>query len=326
MKKIANMKKIAVLTSGGDAPGMNAAVRGVVRHAIENEIEVIGIKRGYKGLLEEDFIAMDRKSVSGIIQHGGTVLRSARCKEFATAEGEAKAAAILKKHGIEGLVTIGGDGTFRGAKALAEKHEILTIGIPGTIDNDLSYTDYTLGFDTACNTALFCMNNLRDTMNSHERVSVVEVMGRRCGDIAIYSGISSGAEIIIVPEEPIEMEEIVQRLNDSRRRGKKSNIVVLAEGAGKCEDYATAIAEASGYDVRGTSLGHILRGGSPTMQDRMLGSQFGHRAIELMSHGIGNRVIGIKNNIIIDYDIFEALSMPKRFHKSLYEASKVLSM
>ncbi len=326
MRKIKTMKKIAVLTSGGDAPGMNAAVRGVVRHALENDIEVVGIRRGYQGLLDEEFVTMDRKSVSGIIQHGGTVLRSARCKDFATPEGEAKAAEILKKHGIEGLVTIGGDGTFRGAKALAEKHDIITIGIPGTIDNDLSYTDYTLGFDTACNTALYCLNNLRDTMNSHERVSVVEVMGRKCGDIAIYSGISAGAEIIVVPEEPIDMEEIVERLDASRRRGKKSNIIVLAEGAGSCEDYAQKIAEASGYDVRGTNLGHILRGGSPTMADRMLGSQFGHRAIELMSHGIGNRVIGTKNNIIIDLDIFEALSMPKRFHKALYEASKVLSM
>ncbi len=326
MKKIKNMKKIAVLTSGGDAPGMNAAVRGVVRHAIENEIEVVGIKMGYQGLLDEEMFVMDRKSVSGIIQHGGTILHSARSKEFNSYEGEVKAAEILKKHGIEGLVTIGGDGTFRGAKALAEKHGILTIGIPGTIDNDLAYTDYTLGFDTACNTALYCMNNLRDTMNSHERVSVVEVMGRNCGDIAIYAGISAGAEIIIVPEEPIEMEEIVQRLHDSRRRGKKSNLIVLAEGAGRCEEYAKIIEEASGYEVRGTNLGHILRGGSPTMADRMLGSQFGHRAIELMSHGIGNRVIGTKNNIIIDLDIFEALSMPKRFHKGLYEASKVLSM
>ena len=320
------MKKIGLLTSGGDAPGMNAALRGVVRHAIDSDIEIVGIHRGYLGLITEDFIEMDRRSVSGIIERGGTVLRSARCLDFLTEEGQLKAVANLKKHGIEGLVVIGGDGTFQGAKVLSEKYGVPTIGIPGTIDNDLAYTDFTLGFDTACNTVLYCVNNLRDTMNSHERVSVVEVMGRGCGDIALYSGIASGAEIIIVPEEKIEIEEILQRLGDSRKRGKRSNIIILAEGAGSSDDLAKLIQDKGGYSVRATNLGHILRGGSPTMADRMLGSQFGYRAIELIMQNMGNRVIGTKNGKIIDMDIFEAISMPRRFNKDLYEASKVLSM
>ncbi|MEG1520747.1 MAG: ATP-dependent 6-phosphofructokinase, partial [Clostridia bacterium] len=225
------MKKIGVLTSGGDAPGMNSAIRAVVRTGIEMGMEVYGIRRGFQGLMDDEIVEMGRKEVSGIIQRGGTILHSARCLEFKTKEGQQQAVDVIHKHGLEGIVTIGGDGSFHGAKDLSELWDIPTIGIPGTIDNDLAYTDFTLGFDTACNTALYCLNNLRDTMNSHERVSVVEVMGRNCGDIALYSGIASGAEVIIIPEVEITMDEIVQRLKASRLRGKTSNILVLAEGA-----------------------------------------------------------------------------------------------
>lgn len=320
------MKKIGVLTSGGDAPGMNSAIRAVVRSGIEMGMEVYGIRRGFQGLMNDEIAEMGRKDVSGIIQRGGTILHSARCLEFKTKEGQKLAVDNIHKHGLEGIVTIGGDGSFYGAKDLSESWGIPTIGIPGTIDNDLAYTDFTLGFDTACNTAINCINNLRDTMNSHERISVVEVMGRNCGDIALYSGISSGAEVIIIPEVEITMAEIVERIKASRLRGKSSNIIVLAEGAGNCFDYSREIENATGYAVRGQNLGHILRGGSPSMADRMLGVQFGYRAVQLLNKGIGNRVIGTVNQQILDYDIIEALSMKYEYKKDLYEASKVLCM
>ena len=320
------MKKIGVLTSGGDAPGMNSAIRAVVRSGIEMGMEVYGIKRGFAGLLSGEVMEMNRKSVSGIIQRGGTILYSARCLEFKEQESQRIAVEKIKELGLDGLVTIGGDGTFQGARSLSVNWDIPTIGIPGTIDNDLAYTDFTLGFDTACNTAINCINNIRDTMNSHRRVSVVEVMGRNCGDIALYSGISSGAEVVIIPEVKIEMDEIVERLFASRRRGKSSNIIVLAEGAGNAAEYAKAIEEATGMTVRGQNLGHILRGGSPSMADRMLGVQFGYRAVQLLNKGIGNRVIGTVNEKIVDFDIVEALSQKYEYKKDLYEASKVLCM
>ena len=320
------MKKIGVLTSGGDAPGMNSAIRAVVRSGIEMGMEVYGIKRGFAGLLSGDVVEMNRKSVSGIIQRGGTILYSARCVEFKEQEVQKIAVENIKDMGLDGLVTIGGDGTFQGARSLSVNWGIPTIGIPGTIDNDLSYTDFTLGFDTACNTAINCINNIRDTMNSHRRVSVVEVMGRNCGDIALYSGISSGAEVVIIPEVNIGMDEIVERLLASRRRGKSSNIIVLAEGAGNAADYAREIEAATGMTVRGQNLGHILRGGSPSMADRMLGVQFGYRAVQLLNKGIGNRVIGTVNEKIVDFDIVEALSQKYEYKKDLYEASKVLCM
>ncbi len=319
-------KRIGVLTSGGDAPGMNAAVRAVVRGGIGLGLEVVGIKRGYLGLINNDMQIMDRKSVSGVIQRGGTCIYSARCPEMKTVEGQLQAVENIKKMELDGIVAIGGDGTFMGAKVLTEKYGIPTIGIPGTIDNDLAYTDFTLGFDTACNTAINCINNLRDTMNSHERVSVVEVMGRACGDIALYAGIASGAEIIIVPEVKISMTEIADRLRASRERGKGSNIVVLAEGVGDADHWAAKIEGATGMTVRGTNLGHILRGGSPTMADRLLGSQFGYRAVELLKNGIGNRVIGTVKGEIVDFDIIEALSQKVQFNEALYEASKILGM
>ena len=320
------MKKIGVLTSGGDAPGMNSAIRAVVRSGIEMGMEVYGIKRGFAGLLSGEIIEMNRKSVSGIIQRGGTILYSARCLEFKEQAQQKIAVDKIKELGLDGLVTIGGDGTFQGARSLSVNWDIPTIGIPGTIDNDLAYTDFTLGFDTACNTAINCINNLRDTMNSHRRVSVVEVMGRNCGDIALYSGISSGAEVVIIPEVKIEMSEIVERLQASRRRGKSSNIIVLAEGAGNAMEYAKQIEEATGMTVRGQNLGHILRGGSPSMVDRMLGVQFGYRAVQLLNKGIGNRVIGTRNEQIVDLDIVEALAQKYEYKKDLYEASKVLCM
>jgi 6-phosphofructokinase 1 len=319
------MKKIAILTSGGDAPGMNACLRSIVRSAIYYGMEVYGVKRGYYGLVYDDLIPMGMRSVSDIVQRGGTILHTARCMEFKEKEGQLKAVETLKNREIEGLVVIGGDGSFRGAKDLSELG-IPTIGIPGTIDNDLAYTDYTLGFDTAVNTCLDIINKLRDTMNSHERVSIVEVMGRSCGDIALYSGLAGGAEIIIVPEKKIAMAEIVAKINKSREKGKSSNIVILAEGAGDADKLGEELQKLTHYSVRSTKVGHIQRGGSPSMVDRLLASQFGYRAVELLRDGIGNRVIGISNNQIVDYDIIEALNMKSKFNEKLYEIANKISM
>lgn len=320
------MKKIGILTSGGDAPGMNACIRAVVRSAKFYGMDVAGIRRGYAGLLDNEIIPMGMRSVSDIIQRGGTMLYTARSEEFNSKEGEFRAAEIIREHGIEGLVVIGGDGSIRGARALAVHHGIPTVGIPGTIDNDLAYTDYTLGFDTAVNTVVELINKLRDTMTSHERVSVVEVMGRRCGDIALYSGISSGAEIIVVPEVPVTTEEIIERIKKSREAGKRSNIVVLAEGAGDADEMAAALSKLVNYSVRATKIGHIQRGGSPTMADRMLASQFGTHAVQLLRDGIGNRVVGIRENKIMDMDIVEALDMKRVFNRELYETMQMISM
>ncbi len=233
---------------------------------------------------------------------------------------------ICRKHGIDGVIVVGGDGSFRGAKCLTENYGIATIGIPGTIDNDLQYTDYTLGFDTAVNTCLEMVNKLRDTMTSHERISVVEVMGRHCGDIALYTGITSGAEIIIVPEVPYDMEDIVMRINRSRENGKHSNIVVVAEGVMSAEAFTKQLQEVTSYSVRATNIGHIQRGGSPSMADRMLAAQFGNKAVRLLKDGIGNRVVGIHDNHIIDMDILEAVSMKKQFDYELYETLQMISM
>lgn len=320
------MKRIGLLTSGGDAPGMNAAIRAVVRTAIYFGMEVYGIERGYAGLIEDKMMPMEMRSVSDIVQRGGTKLRTARCLEMLTVDGQKQAVATLERRGIEGLVVIGGDGSFRGAKCLTEDYGIPTIGIPGTIDNDLEYTDYTLGFDTAVNTCLDIINKLRDTMTSHERISVVEVMGRRCGDIALYSGIASGAEIIIVPEIPFDMEDIILRINRSRANGKHSNIIVLAEGVSTAEEFSKKLQAMTTYSVRGTTIGHVQRGGSPSMADRMLAAQFGNRAVRMLKDGIGNRVVGIRKNEIIDMDIIEAVSMKKTFNYELYETLQMISM
>ncbi len=320
------MKRIGLLTSGGDAPGMNAAIRAVVRSGIYFGMEMFGIERGYAGLMEDIVVPMEMRSVSNIVQFGGTKLRTARCLEMMTVEGQKKAVDTLERHGIEGLVVIGGDGSFRGAKVLSDQYGVPTIGIPGTIDNDLAYTDYTLGFDTAVNTCLDIINKLRDTMTSHERVSVVEVMGRHCGDIALYSGIASGAEIIVVPEVAFDMNKIINSINRSRSNGKHSNIIIIAEGVMSADQFAKQLQGNTTYSVRPTCIGHVQRGGSPNMQDRMLAAQFGNKAIRLLNEGIGNRVVGIRNNKIIDMDIIEAVSMKKTFNYELYETLQMISM
>ncbi len=318
------MKAIGVLTSGGDAPGMNAAVRAVVRTAIYYGMKVYGIDRGYNGLIDGVMWEMDMSSVGDIIQRGGTILHTARCLEFKTKAGQDKAIDFIKRNGLEGMIVIGGDGSFMGAKVLTERG-IPTIGIPGTIDNDLAYTDYTLGFDTAVNTVMEAVNKLRDTMTSHDRISVVEVMGRKCGDIALHSGISGGAECIIVPEVPFDLDEICDKLRKGKARGKVSSIIMLAEGSGDAFSLCDAIAEKTGYDCRATVLGHIQRGGSPTARDRMLGSLFGNRATKLLSEGKGGRVVGIVDNKIVDFDIMEALSVEPRFDYNMYEIANILS-
>ncbi len=320
------MKRIGLLTSGGDAPGMNAAIRAVVRSGLYFGMEVFGIERGYAGLIDDMVVPMEMRSVSNIVQMGGTMLRTARCVEMTTTEGQKRAVETLEKHGIEGLVVIGGDGSFRGAEALTARFGVPTIGIPGTIDNDLAYTDYTLGFDTAVNTCLDVINKLRDTMTSHERISVVEVMGRHCGDIALYSGIASGAEIIVVPEVAFNMEEIVAKIRSSRANGKHSNIVIIAEGVMTADEFAKQLQAGTEYSVRPTCIGHVQRGGSPSMADRMLAAQFGNKAVRLLKDGVGNRAIGIRNNKIIDMDIIEAVSMKKKFNYELYETLQMISM
>ena len=318
------MKKIAILTSGGDAPGMNACIRACVRSAINSGLEVYGVERGYFGLGNNNIFPMDTHSVCDIVQKGGTILKTARCLEFKFPETRKKAADNLKALGVEGLVVIGGDGSFTGARFLSDENGINVVGIPGTIDNDLAYTDYTLGFDTAVNTVLWAINNLRDTMTSHDRVSLVKVMGRRCGDIAMYAGICGGAEYILVPEIPYDIKAIAEDIKKSKERGKTSNIIVLAEGAGNETEIKTLVSVLSGADVKVTTLGHIQRGGSPTMADRMLAARFGTRATELLLQGKTNRVIGIKNNKIIDLDIAEALSETKQIDKHLYDMASKL--
>lgn len=322
------MKTIGILTSGGDAPGMNAAIRAVVRSAIYYGCKVYGINRGYKGLLEEDLVEMNLSSVGDIIHRGGTILKSSRCEEFKTEEGRKLGVKVLKKYGIDCLVVIGGDGSFNGAKKLSEMG-FPAIGIPGTIDNDLEYTDYTIGFDTAMNTVIDAIGKIRDTSSSHERVNIVEVMGRNCGDLALYAGIAGGAETIIVPEVEIKLDDIALRLKTTQKRGKRHSIIVMAEGVekvGSASDLKKVLTEEAGADVRVTVLGHVQRGGSPTAFDRILASRFGYRAVELLLEGKSSRVVGIKDNKIIDLDIQEALAMPKTFNRELYEMAKVLSI
>lgn len=318
------MKKIAILTSGGDAPGMNACIRAVVRSALNAGLEVYGVDRGYNGLVKNEIIKMDTHSVCDIIQRGGTILKTARCLEFKDPAVRKIAADNLKKLGVEGLVVIGGDGSFTGAKLLSDEHGINVVGIPGTIDNDLAYTDYTLGFDTAVNTVLWAINALRDTMTSHDRVSLVKVMGRRCGDIALYAGICGGAEYILVPEVPYDIQKIANEIKNNREHGKTANVIVLAEGAGNENEIKTIVSVISGTDVKVTTLGHIQRGGSPSMADRMLAAKFGVHAVDLLLQGKTNRVIGCHGRETIDLDITEALSMKKDIDKNLYDMAAKL--
>ena len=319
------MKRIAVLTSGGDAPGMNAAIRAIVRYSIYKGIQVFGIERGYKGLMEGDIKEMLVPSVGDIIHRGGTILRSARCLEFLEEEGRARAINILNVFKIDGLVAIGGDGTFRGAQKLSDAG-FPVIGVPGTIDNDLAYTDYTIGFDTALNTVLDAVSKLRDTTSSHERVSVIEVMGRGCGDIALYAGLGGGAEEIIVPDTDYDIDNICRKIIASKNRGKTQSIILVAEGVGSADDICKQIQEKTGLESRTTVLGHIQRGGSPTAKDRILASEFGAHAVQCLIDGKSSRVVGVRDNKVIDLDIDEALSMKSKFNEQMYELTKILSI
>lgn len=321
-----SLKTIGVLTSGGDAPGMNAAVRAVVRTAIEKGMTVKGIMHGYNGLINGEIIDLTVRSVSDIIHRGGTMLYTARCPEFKTEQGIKKAVENCKKFGIEGVVVIGGDGSYRGARDLS-LHGVPCIGVPGTIDNDITSTEYTIGFDTAMNTAMEMVDKLRDTTQSHERCSVVEVMGRRAGDIALQTGIAVGATAILAPEVEFDVDrDIVSKIELTKKTGKKHFIIVVAEGIGKVEELAKTIEEKTGVESRATILGHVQRGGSPTVRDRVMASEMGHAAVELLYNGIGNRVICYRNSEIVNDDIYEALAMQKEFDKETYRIANDISI
>ena len=318
------IKTIGVLTSGGDAPGMNAAIRAVVRVAINKGLKVKGIMRGYAGLLDEEIVDMDSTSVSDIINRGGTILYTARCMEFTTPEGQKKGAEICRKHGIDGMVVIGGDGSFRGAGKLSALG-INTIGLPGTIDLDIACTDYTIGFDTAVNTAMEAIDKIRDTSTSHERCSIVEVMGRNAGYIAMWCAIANGAEDVLLPERYDGDEQaLINRIIENRKRGKKHNIIVNAEGIGHSTSMATRIEAATGIETRATILGHMQRGGTPTCKDRMYASIMGAKAAMLLAEGKSNRLVAYKGGQFVDYDIQEALNMKKDIPEEYYEISKLL--
>ena len=316
---------IGVLTSGGDAPGMNAAIRAVVRTALSKGKKVKGIMRGYQGLLEEEIIDMDAHSVSDVIQRGGTILGTARCMGFVTPEGQQKGADICRKHGIDGLVVIGGDGSFRGAQKLAHLG-INTIGVPGTIDLDIACTDFTIGFDTAVNTAMDAIDKVRDTSTSHERCSIIEVMGRHAGYIALWCGIANGAEDILLPERYNHDEQkLINHIIESRKKGKKHHIIINAEGIGHSASMAKRIEAATGMETRATILGHMQRGGSPTCKDRMYASIMGAYAADLLCQGASDRVVAYKGGDYVDIEIDEALAMTKDIPEYQYEVSKMLS-
>ena len=319
------VKTIGVLTSGGDAPGMNAAIRAVVRQAITKGLNVKGIKRGYAGLLQEEIIDMHAQDVSDIIQRGGTILQTARCMDFTTPEGQQKGAEICKKHGIDGVVVIGGDGSFKGAQKLAE-HGINTIGLPGTIDLDIASTEYTIGFDTAVNTAMEAIDKVRDTSTSHERCSIIEVMGRGAGYIALCCGIANGAEDILLPEKyNYDEQMIVNHIIENRKRGKKHHIIINAEGIGHSTSMAKRIEAATGVETRATILGHMQRGGSPTCKDRVYASTMGAKAVDLLLEGKTNRVVGYRHGEFVDFDIDEALAMQKGIPEYQWEICRNLS-
>ena len=321
-----NTKTIAVLTSGGDAPGMNAAIRAVVRTALADGLRVLGIRRGYNGLLNGDVIDMNLRSVSDIIHHGGTMLYTARSPEFNTPAGVKKAANMCRNLGIDGVVVIGGDGSFRGARDLTGEG-ILCVGVPGTIDNDIACTEYTIGYDTAMNTAMEMVDRLRDTTESHDRCSVVEVMGRRCGDLALNTGIAVGATTILVPEVEFDFErDVVNRMRSTQRTGKRHFIIVVAEGVGGVSELSAKIQDETGIESRATILGHVQRGGSPTMRDRVLGSLMGNHAANLLKEGIGNRVVAIKANKVVDFDITEALNQKRVFDEERYWIAHKISI
>lgn len=326
MKVQNRVHKIGVLTSGGDSPGMNAAVRAVVRTALDFGMEVVGIKRGYNGLIHNDTVDLTSRAATDIMQRGGTFLFTARCMEFMEAAGRQKAVETAKAHAIEGIVVIGGDGSFRGAEKLSELG-IPTIGIPGTIDNDIVCTDYTIGFDTACNIGMEAIDRLRDSAQSHEKCSIIEVMGRKAGHLALQVGISVGASAVLVPEKEYDIEkELCSVVLEGQRNGKTHHIIIVAEGCrDKVDDIAKTIEEKTGISTRVTVLGHIQRGGAPTTMDRVIATQMGYRAVDLLRKGIGNRLVAIKANEIVDYNINEGLMMKKSIDEKLYEICKIVA-
>ncbi|AZR74958.1 6-phosphofructokinase [Anoxybacter fermentans] len=332
------MKKIGVLTSGGDSPGMNAAIRAVVRTAIFHELEVVGIRHGYAGLMNGDFLPMDRSSVADIIHRGGTILLSARSEEFKTLEGRKKAYQKLQDEGIEGLVVIGGDGSFRGAKKLAEEFDFPVIGVPATIDNDIPCTDYSIGFDTAMNTVIDAINKIRDTATSHERTFVVETMGRHAGFLTLMSGLAGGAESILIPEMPFDIDDVIEKLKHGYARGKLHSIILVAEGIG--DDFKTnrdineskafaigkIIQEKTGFETRVIILGHLQRGGSPTALDRILASRLGAKAVELLLAGEKGKMVGIIHDEVKAFDIEYALNQKKELNEDIYHLAHILSL
>lgn len=320
------IKRIGVLTSGGDAPGMNAAIRAVVRNALSKNMKVFGVYHGYNGLIRDDVFEMHIRSVSEIIHRGGTILYTARSPEFLSLAGQQTAAANCRKHGIEALVVIGGDGSFRGARDLAAQ-EVPCVCIPGTIDNDIACTDYTIGFDTAMNTALEMVDKLRDTALSHDRCSVVEVMGRNAGHIAVNIGVAVGALVTVIPEKPVDIDkDIVAKMKFTKNLGKKHFIIVVAEGAGHAETIAKEIEAKSGIEARATVLGHVQRGGAPTVRDRVAATRYGYHSVELIARGITDRVLGMRADDMVDYSIEEALEMKKTIDFSLLEINNTLSV
>ena len=323
---MSKIEKIGILTSGGDAPGMNAAIRAIVRCASSAGIECYGIDDGYTGLIEGAVHKIDSRSVSDIIQKGGTILRTSRCPEFLEYSARQKGYDVLQAYGIEGLVVIGGNGSLAGMKAFYDDFGVPCVGLPGTIDNDLAYTDFTLGFDTAVNTVLSAINNVRDTMTAHNRACIIEVMGRHCGDIALYAGIAGGAEIILVPEMPLDLDGIIRTRKRDKIKRKKSVIIILAEGVCSCKELKEKIlAQVEEIAIRTVKLGYIQRGGTPTMEDRILAARCGARAIELfLSGNCGGRAVGIKDNKLIDMEIGEALAQERKFDVELYNISKIL--
>ncbi len=325
------IKRIGVLTSGGDAPGMNAAVRAVVRSAVGMGIECIGIRRGWTGLISSDFVKLDGSSVSHIINKGGTMLYTARSLDFMERAGREKAIGTCKLLGLDGIVAIGGDGTFRGALALSRQvaedgQKLDVVGIPATIDNDIGCSHYTIGFDTACNTAVQCIDKLRDTMQSHERCSVVEVMGRHAGYLALYVGIAVGATAVLIPERPVDFEnDVVENIRRARLAGSTHYMVVVAEGAGNAYEIADQIKEKMSIDPRVTVLGHIQRGGSPTARDRELASRMGYQAVQVLAQRKGNRIVAKQEGSIVDLDMEEALAMTKSLEMDRYDVLEALT-
>ena len=320
------VKRIGVLTSGGDAPGMNAAIRAVVRTAMKNSIECVGIRRGWAGLIAGDICPMNSGSVSRIINRGGTVLYTARSDEFRTPEGQKKAANTCKLLGLDGIVAIGGDGTFRGAQDLS-RFGVSVVGVPGTIDNDIVCTDYTIGFDTAANTAVECIDRLRDTMQSHERCSVVEVMGRNAGYIALNVAIASGAMAVLLPEKEFDMQrDILDKIAETQKTGKRHFIIIVAEGVGHAQEIANEIQARTGIDSRATILGHVQRGGSPTLRDRVNASAMGYQAVCLLEQGKYNRIVGMKGEKLVDYPVDEALEMTKSLDPVLVDVCNTISI